>query len=106
MKVGVSQNWGHLFGSYYNKDYSRLGSALGSSILGNYQVSPSATNKSSREKLGCRHRNTLAPTAALYTCLGVEGLGFTCKDLIVVQYTVVVYMFSMLTYRDLMVVPK
>ena len=34
----VSQNRGTLFGGPYNKDYSILGSILGSLILGNYHL--------------------------------------------------------------------
>ena len=34
--MGVSQYWGYFFGGPYNKDYSILGSILGSPILGNY----------------------------------------------------------------------
>ena len=37
--VGVSQNYGYLFGGPHNKDYSLLGSILRSPILGNYLVS-------------------------------------------------------------------
>ena len=37
-EVGISQNKGYLVGGPYNKDYSILGSILGSPILGNYQV--------------------------------------------------------------------
>ena len=32
--LGVSQNWGYLFGGPYNKDYSILGSILGSPYFG------------------------------------------------------------------------
>ena len=32
--VGSSQNWGYLFGGPHNKDYSILGSILGSPYLG------------------------------------------------------------------------
>ena len=32
--MGVSQNWGYLFGGPYNKDYSILGSILGSPYFG------------------------------------------------------------------------
>ena len=38
MQVGVSQNYGYLFGGAHTKDYSILGSILGSPILGKYQV--------------------------------------------------------------------
>ena len=36
--IGVSQNWGYLFGGPHNKDYNLLGSILGSPFLGNYQM--------------------------------------------------------------------
>ena len=36
--MGVSQNWGCLVGSPHKKDYSILGSTLGSLILGNYHM--------------------------------------------------------------------
>ena len=36
--MGVSQNYGYLFGGPHNKDYSILGSILVPLILGNYHI--------------------------------------------------------------------
>ena len=36
--LGVSQNYGYLFGGPHDKDHSILGSILGPSILGNYHL--------------------------------------------------------------------
>ena len=38
--MGVSQNQGYPFGGPNDKDYSILGSILGSLILGNYHIPP------------------------------------------------------------------
>ena len=38
MKLGVSQNSGYLFGGPHNKDYSILGSILGSPYFGKLPV--------------------------------------------------------------------
>ena len=36
--MGVSQNYGYLFGGPHSKDYSILGSILGSLIMGNFHI--------------------------------------------------------------------
>ena len=43
--MGVSQNYGYLFGGPHNKDCSILGSILGSLILGNYHLVPSVIDE-------------------------------------------------------------
>ena len=60
--MGVSQNWGYLFGGPYNKDYSILGSILGSPYFGKLPFSSLGSS------LGFRIRKLLHHTFQNLPC--------------------------------------